>query len=478
MNIKINPLFSFLVLTLVTSCGPRDVLQDKNSKSGGGSAGSPFVLSTQGEVASTCPQKKIDRKDLGSPESSDEQIFAGKITASLEAGKENCYRIGSEVNLQNGKNGPIRGKLIVTKAEVVAISDLAEEHAKAMGMSLTELKNFANTAIQSAPYKSYDMVSITYFRYASGGGKPEPTTDMITIDKEGERAASCPADFKDSNRLIFSEDMNELIKEGKINAAMEAGDRNCFRIGSLVNWQNSKSGPVVGSMTVVKVQIVHKSQLGKEQAKALNVKQDELLKLAEEKISSVKFDAMGLVHITYFSVDGKTGGDTDGGTTENAPILPIIANGCSLKAFFPDLKSYLLEVVKDYMNQKKIMWDSTTFSMSEVKMQPVLFNDGKVYMLPAFEVSLKTTKGSDLRLTNYDLGHGKEKYFVMSREITADNTYDIEGLITNQVCIWPSVGVGLSTLLQKPRLFNKVSDHYSEILQGSELDKFSLSQGK
>jgi uncharacterized protein YqfB (UPF0267 family) len=461
-------LSTIIILTIV-GCGPRDVVVEKDGTFSPANADKRkiIVLSEKGEISSTCPKNKLDRIDLNSPIKTDDLVFSGKVTAALEAGNQNCYRIGSEVNLQEGKSGAVRAKLEVTRIEIIPVENLTESHQKAMGMSAEELTSFANDAIEKAKaiYNSYGMVSVTFFKMVKGTNAPIPVLkEILTFDKEGERSSGCPADFTDSTRLIIDSADALKVQNQKITAIMEAGDRNCFRIGSEVDLQTSKSSPVLGRLKIVKSQIAPQELLGASQAEALAIPVQDIQKVAADKIAAVKFETLGLVHLTYFELVGAEK-STD-------PLPPQIAAGCSIEAMIPQLRLNIESLLLTQLQNKNVGWEAASLIVEYKGLQAVEnVVDGPV-LLPSFRVEFKTLKSNTLVLMNNDLGAGKEKLFVMGGVIDIRESFDVEGSILGKVCHWASVGAGYS--LSETKLYNPSSDYITDLLTGTEFNTFSV----
>ena len=300
--------------TIATACGPRDVPVRRD---GGGTVGaqSLVVLEADGERPSTCPSKFTDSVDLASPEEHDEGVLNGSIYAALSAGDRNCFRIGSIVNIRNKSkedpDAPVRARVKVTKVEIVPVDKLTKSHAKALGMTLGEIKDFAETQNEAAKktFNPKGMVNITFFDYVGNDSTPvEPPVNLVSsvYEKEGDRPQTCPKTFQDQMSLSAPEDQDEYIKVGLITATFLAGDRNCFRVGTVVNLQNktkeSPDAPIRAKLRVVRIEILPIAMIGKEQAMAFSTSVDSLMatvNLEMEKAKAV-FNPKGMGSFTYF----------------------------------------------------------------------------------------------------------------------------------------------------------------------------------
>lgn len=428
-------LFTIIGFALA-SCGPRDVAQEGNN-SVTANGGKPVVISNTGERSPTCPAKFTDEMSLRSPVESDSKVFAGKITASLSAGDRNCFRIGAVVNLQNGKQGPVRGQVTVTKVEIMAVESLSSSHAQALGLDQSTMTAFANEEMEKAKdtFNPKGMVNVTHFKFNGGtvvdNGGGSTITDIVTIDKEGERPQTCPVDFKNSNRLIVAESQNTDVFAKKITAVMDAGDRNCFKIGTEVSLHNSKEGSPIGKVKIVKVQIVPVTKLDKNHGKALGIEEKSLKTAAEEKIASVKFDALGLVHITYFNLiegDGTTPPPTPIPAIDESKYIPLI----------PTLKAQLSEKLSAVLKANAIDWDPATLEITYASAVNLLSNNSAERgTFPAFRVNFKTAKGSPFALYNSE--QGTERLLVMDSEIADNDVVDFEGNIISKKSLWTSL---------------------------------------
>ncbi len=325
------------VFTIVTACGPRDVPvngDNKNGTSGNGlSPQTIVVLEDEGERSTTCPAKFEDSVNINSPEDRDDLILDGTVTAALSAGDRNCFRIGSVVNLRNSSktnpDAPIRAKLRVVKTEVIPVEKLVKSHAKAMGMTLVELKEFANAQLESAKkvFNPKGWANLTYFEVvddSTDDNSVEPTpvkpvvppvnTPVVVapsvfpliFDQLSERPTTCPEKFTDAAAINSPESLDSLIFSGQKQAAFSAGDRNCFRIGSIVNLQNktklNPQAPVRGRLKILKVEILKVDTLNLSHAQVMGLGLDELKAYvaSELEAASKVFNPQGIGSVIYF----------------------------------------------------------------------------------------------------------------------------------------------------------------------------------
>ncbi|MCC6138670.1 MAG: hypothetical protein IT287_08550 [Bdellovibrionaceae bacterium] len=455
-----------LLVMLFAACGPRDVAMDGGNVSGNGK---PTVLTASGERPSTCPAKKGDETAVRSPIELDNEVFTGKITASLGAGGQNCFRIGATVNLQNGKAGDVRAKVVITKVEIIPLESLSTTHSLALGMSESAVKTFALAEIEKAKdvFDAKGMVSITYFKYVEGSatGVVIPKgQDLVTVDKQGERPTTCPADFKDSTRLIVTSENNEKVFSKKITAVMDAGDRNCFKIGAEITLNNAKDTPAIAKAKVLKVQIVSKDKLDKTHAAALGVDEKNLKALAEEKIAGVKFDALGLVHITFFELIG-----------EGEPQQPIpVLDEEMFKSMIPQLKEQLTAKLNIVLAKDGVAWEPASLIINyekavvlgKIEMEAIK-GDMKTSVFPAFRVLFNTKKGNVLSFGNIVDG---KRMLVMNNTVEDDDVVDIEGTIISHNKVWAALDDSYMPLgLQ---LYNETTSKMTGITLGSVFRPF------
>ncbi len=443
-------------LALASACGPRDVAQEDD---GGGDGGGPLTVTAAGQRPSTCPAKFTDDNFVRSPVENDAAIFSGKITAALGAGNKSCVRIGAVVNLQNGKNAPSRGQVTVTKIEILPVAALSDSHARYLGLSNgDEVRALADKEIEAAKaiFNAKGMVSITYFTYnkgsATGGEVVVPNTqEIITLDKDGDRAPGCPADYKDSIRLITPADKTTEIITNKITATMEAGDRNCFRIGTEVDLTPAKETPAFTRAKIVKVQIVPKDKLDATQAKALAIDEKTIIAAADAKISAVKFDALGLVHITYFRVLG---------APEPEPEIPVI-DAKFYAAYVSVLKEKLVARLTSTLTSQAVEWDPTSLEITYARAVEVISSSASDKILvPGYRITFKTMKGSTLVLFNYSSKN--ELLFLMDAALNSEKITDIEGIVIGETTTWSSVSKAYAPL--GALLFNETTNSPTKIV--------------
>ncbi len=168
-----------------------------------------------------------------------------------------------------------------------------------------------------------------------GGAKTNPDT-FITVTQNGDLSETCPGNpFKTIDSPAQYDDQ---IFSGKITASFQPGDRNCFRIGDVIDLQDRSGGPSRGKVKIKKAEVFHFSKLNADQAKAFNTSLDTLRGRIRAELDRVKalpkgqpgsFDPREMVSITYFEylgMDGSGGGEepTDVALTE---ILEIEDEG-------------------------------------------------------------------------------------------------------------------------------------------------------
>lgn len=188
-------LILFFILA-VTACGPRDMPPSASNGSGGnGASGDQAVqvLEVDGERPSSCPEKFEDSNKIVSPAETNALIYDGSVYAVLSAGARNCFRIGSDVNLSNAidqkSDAPFAGKLKVTKVEVIPADKLSKSHAKALAMTLEELKDFAHQLMEDSKktkggkkgFDSKGMVNLTYFDFIVGSQPNANAETPVTL---------------------------------------------------------------------------------------------------------------------------------------------------------------------------------------------------------------------------------------------------------------------------------------------------------
>ncbi len=450
---------------LVVSCGPRDVAVERGS-GGGGAASGPVTVSANGERSATCPTDFTDSMALRSPVELDEKVFSGKVTASLGAGDRNCFRIGATVNLQNGNQGVVRGSVVVKRVEVVAVSSLTASHASAFDMSLDELKKLAEKEIAAVTFNAKGMVNMTFFEYQTGTAVVVPQAeDILIFEKEGERSSTCPADFNDSTFLRSPLEFDEKVFAQKITAALTAGDRNCFKIGSIVTLKNGSKEEERGKVQVLKVEIVPIASLTEAHAQALDMTLEEIKALADKEIASVNFNAKGTVNITHFKLDGVEP------VVEDKPAGGLEAE--IFKILTPVLKMDLEKKLSQELLANNVSWDTSTLKVTYAKAISTSTFQGLLDLIgaapleiPSYRVEFRTQKGNTLVLSN-TLVDG-ERLWAMEPKVSEKKQLDIEGSILGVQQIW-SAPQGFEV-----SLFNETTQEKSAIVLSESLIKFSV----
>ncbi len=237
----------------------------------------------------------------------------GVITAALGVGDRNCFRIGDEVLLQN-RNGQPRGRVKITRAEVNHASKITESQAKALNMSVSELQAYATNemakvkAIPKGEPGGFDpkgMVSITFFEFLGDADVIPALTEIIEVNEPGSMAVTCPKDFTPAKTIDIPEKFDGDIMSGKLIGYLQAGDRNCYQIGSIVNLQmkpkvKGETTPIRAKLKIAWVELVPLSKLNDDHAAIMNMTLDQLKVSANEAIKAVKFDSKNTVSITVF----------------------------------------------------------------------------------------------------------------------------------------------------------------------------------
>lgn len=164
-------------------------------------------------------------------------------------------------------------------------------------------------------------------RNGNGGGPGQQGTGgsggnaklAFTVQDDGERAETCPTKNQDYKNIIVSEDDLEGVLDGSIKAVIEPGNRNCFRVGSVVQLKTDfSSDEAQADVIVVKTEGIALSKLAKKHAEAFGLSVGELKDRGQELIDEIeaqkKFRPEGMVNITYFKIAGAA---DDDGTVQN-----------------------------------------------------------------------------------------------------------------------------------------------------------------
>ena len=141
------------------------------------------------------------------------------------------------------------------------------------------------------------------------GGSGGDAKLAFTVQDDGERAETCPTKNQDYKNIIVSEDDLEGALDGSIKAVIEPGNRNCFRVGTVVQLKTDfSSDEVQAEVIVVKTEGIALSKLAKKHAEAFGMTVGELKDRGQELIDAIeaqkKFRPEGMVNITYFKIAG------------------------------------------------------------------------------------------------------------------------------------------------------------------------------
>lgn len=155
------------------------------------------------------------------------------------------------------------------------------------------------------------------------GGSGGNAKLAFTVQDDGERAETCPTKNQDYKNIIVSEDDLEGVLDGSIKAVIEPGNRNCFRVGSIVQLKTDfSSDEVHADVIVVKTEGIALTKLAKKHAEAFGITVSELKAKGQELIDEIeaqkKFRPEGMVNITYFKIAGS---ENPGNTTNSQSEL-------------------------------------------------------------------------------------------------------------------------------------------------------------
>lgn len=288
----------FTIALFVVACGPRDVANSRNgggfnqqgTGGGSGNAKLAFVVEDDGERAETCPTKNQDYKNIIISEDDLPGALDGTVTAVIEPGNRNCFRIGSTVQVKTDfSSDEVQGDAIIVKTEGVALSKLAKKHAEAFGLTVSELKARGQELIDAVEaqkkFRPEGMVNITYFKMeGSGNNSPAPSDVAVSTSiftKVGDRPTSCTSKSK-WTRISIPVEQDENIKSGKVIAWYSLGASNCFEVGSQIQVKE-KDGPARAELKVTRIEVVPATQVGALHALSTGLEIDELRKMASEE---------------------------------------------------------------------------------------------------------------------------------------------------------------------------------------------------
>ena len=143
----------------------------------------------------------------------------------------------------------------------------------------------------------------------TNGGTNTMAKIAFVVDKDGERAETCPGDKADYTSLVIPEGDQEGILNGTVKAVIEPGNRNCFRIGATAQIKNDfASNDVLVEVIVKQTEGIALSKLTKKHAEAFGMTVTDLKARGKALIDEVeaqkKFRPEGMVNITYFELPG------------------------------------------------------------------------------------------------------------------------------------------------------------------------------
>jgi len=355
-----NLFFPLMMVLLVAACAPRDVAMSGGSGGGNGkvtpatvSPDEVVIVQNNGELPKTCPNTNA-YKTIDSPIASDNDVFAGKVTASFAAGDRNCFRIGDVIDLQDHvNNGPSRGKVKILRVEILAATAVTADQAKAFNLDLATFKQNVLAELarvkaipkgQPGGFDPKGMVAITFFQYLgkdgntppptgndngsgngnngsgngnSGNGSTTTTGENFTVDQDGQLPKTCTG--KPYLTIDSPKQYDNDVFAGKVTASFAAGDRDCFKIGDTIDLQDRTGGASRGKVKITRVDVLPATDMTESQAKAFNTTLADLKKRVQDEFDRIKaipkgqpgaFDPKGMVAITYFKYLGIDGNGT------------------------------------------------------------------------------------------------------------------------------------------------------------------------
>lgn len=318
------------VVLFIAACGPRDVaVKGRNgnnfNQQGGGSKSADdkkiaFSIDEDGERPETCHVDKKDYKFLVVPESDVDGALAGTITASIEPGNLNCFRIGSTVELKTSfTSKDILAEAVIKKTEALPLSKISKKQADQFGMTVAELKERGKKLISAFEAKNSfsveGMVSITYFELPGnesvedeGDDKdeevvvkpgPKPEEKILIFDQNGERPSSCPAQSSDWKNISIPEDQDNAIKSGQVFGWLSAGARNCFVIGSTLQVKEKDSDSRM-ELRVVKVEVIPLAKMNITHSGAMDLNFMDFRDFALNSLKEASFKHNDMLNMTFF----------------------------------------------------------------------------------------------------------------------------------------------------------------------------------
>jgi uncharacterized protein YqfB (UPF0267 family) len=140
-----------------------------------------------------------------------------------------------------------------------------------------------------------------------GGASQNDKKKSFVMSSMGERSDTCPDSKQDYKTLVIPAADIESMNSGRVNAGLEAGNMNCFRVGSQVGIKTSfESKEIIATVIVKKTEGIAVNRLTQKHAEAFDMELDDLIARGEQEIENAKnrpkgkFDPQGMVSITYF----------------------------------------------------------------------------------------------------------------------------------------------------------------------------------
>lgn len=195
-------------------------------------------LTQKGERLDSCYSDKPDWDRLELHPSQDPLIKKGVVHSYLSAGTYNCFRVGSVVDLKDGKDGADRGDVRITRIEVLRYSDITESHVQASGLTMDKM----NDVIRQRLDKD-NLVTLTHFEFVDGSGKSSPEEENglgfepLDLNEVGAMFPDCDPKKGFYKEVRMDHVSHESIKEGLIQLHPELRPddlRVCYQVGTEV----------------------------------------------------------------------------------------------------------------------------------------------------------------------------------------------------------------------------------------------------
>lgn len=230
-------------LAFSLGCSPRDeaVLNRTKSARASSQGGGTVVQATAGAVIDRSEQRssecrKMDWKTIDIPVRFNPALISRSMRAYITLGNYACFRIGAEdteiMKYNEVASVASRGRVQVSRIEILGRDALTENHAALMGLSLADLQAFLQQDVNNARNKT--LVNVVYFEIKSLNITDDPGQNVAhsVVTEVGQTFADC-AGRSETGALQINDTDYDFVNTAA-DPALLLNKKTCLRVGANV----------------------------------------------------------------------------------------------------------------------------------------------------------------------------------------------------------------------------------------------------